>query len=150
MLRHPACKSGISMSKGFEFMDDTPPPSRGIILLVEDEPLIRMSVVDFLAEQGYTIEEAGTAKTALQRIHILGGQIDAVVLDLGLPDRPGDVLANEIRTAYPAVPIIIASGQSVTEMRRRFDTRDGMAFLTKPYEFEDLTNTIELLRRIRI
>jgi len=128
-------------------MDDTP-PSRGIILLVEDQPLIRMSVVDFLVEEGYRVEEAGTAKAALERIRDLTGGVDAVIMDLGLPDRPGDALADEIRATYPDIPIVFASGQSVMAMRRRFDNPVGMAFLTKPYEFGDLTHAIASLRRM--
>lgn len=119
------------------------------ILLVEDEPIIRMTVVDFLTEQGYRVEEAGSAKAALERIQALPDQLDVVVLDLGLPDRPGDALAKEIRAAHPDLPIVIASGQTISEMRRRFEDASAVAFLTKPYELEDLMNAMEFLWRAR-
>lgn len=124
-------------------------PSGETILLVEDEPIIRMSVVDFLSEQGYRVEEAGSALAALERIQALAEQLDVVVLDLGLPDRPGDSLAKEIRAAHPGLPIVIASGQTISEMRRRFDDASAMAFLTKPYAFEDLTKAMESVRQRR-
>lgn len=126
-----------------------PMPSGETILLVEDEPIIRMSVVDFLTEQGYRVKEAGSASIALERIQALAEQLDAVVLDLGLPDRPGDALAKEIRAAYPVLPIVVASGQTIAEIRHRFEGALGMAFVTKPYEFEDLEKAMQSLLRTR-
>lgn len=128
---------------------DQQTPTVQAILLVEDQPLIRMSVVDFLVDQGYRVEEAGTASFAIERIHTLGGQLGALILDLGLPDRPGAMVAREIRVAYPDLPIIVTSGHSVAEMRRHFESPADMAFLTKPYDLNELARSIEALSRGR-
>lgn len=53
------------------------------------------------------------------RRNILGG-VDAMVIDMGLPDSKGDVLVREARASYPSLPIVIATGQGSTEMRETF------------------------------
>ena len=69
---------------------DTPPRS-GRILLVEDEPMIRMTAVEDLEELGFRIETAGSATEAMSKLKLIG-DVEAAIIDLGLPDRKGDVL----------------------------------------------------------
>jgi CheY-like chemotaxis protein len=103
------------------------------ILLVEDELLVRMFAVDVLEEYGFKIEEAGSAQEALD---LLSKHVEppvAAVIDLGLPDRSGDVLSTEIRRSHPNLPIVIASGRSEREIRERFAGDERVAALVKPY-----------------
>ena len=50
----------------------------------------------------------------------LAGEVAAMIVDIGLPDRKGDVLVSEVRAIYPAVPIVIASGYVDAAQRERF------------------------------
>jgi CheY-like chemotaxis protein len=121
------------------------PESAPRILLVEDELLVRMFAVDVLEECGFKIEEAGSAQEALDLLAQLTGAPVAAVIDLGLPDRPGDVLADEVRRLHPKLPIVIASGRSEREIRDRFSKDSLVAALVKPYTASLLLETLSNL-----
>ena len=103
------------------------------ILIVEDEVLVRMFAVDSLEDAGFKVEQAGNAAEALAKVHSLGQQLQAIVIDLGLPDRPGDAVAAEIRAILADVPILIASGRSERELKERFAVDRRIAVMVKPY-----------------
>jgi DNA-binding response OmpR family regulator len=75
------------------------------------------------------------------------GPVDAVIIDVGLPDRPGDALADELRTKWAELPIIIASGRDANEFAKRFGQDARMAVLGKPYSTEML---IDALRKVGV
>ena len=102
------------------------------ILVVEDELLVRMFAVDALEDAGFRVLQAGTATEA---INALKGSPDvrAALVDIGLPDRPGDQLAAEIHALRSELPIVIASGRSGRELRERFAGNPRIAVLVKPY-----------------
>jgi PAS domain S-box-containing protein len=122
-------------------------PDGGRVLLVEDEPLVQMLAVDFLEELGFRVESAGSATEAINRVKLINGQIDYAIVDLGLPDRRGDVLVSELRVLYPHLPIIIASGYDDKATRDRFNGDRGVSFVRKPYAREDLEKALGDARR---
>jgi len=103
------------------------------ILFVEDEALVRMFAVDSLEEAGFRVEQAGSGTEALARLRELQSEVAAIVIDLGLPDRPGDEVASEMRALLAGVPILIASGRSERELRQRFSVDERVAIMVKPY-----------------
>jgi DNA-binding response OmpR family regulator len=103
------------------------------ILFVEDEVLVRMFAVDSLEEAGFRVEQAGSAGEAMARLQVLQDEVTAIVIDLGLPDRPGDEVATEMRRLLTEVPILIASGRSERELRQRFSLDEHVAIMVKPY-----------------
>ena len=108
------------------------------LLLVEDEPLVRMVVAEALDELGFKVEEAASATEAINKMRLLQGRVDAAVVDVGLPDRKGDALAAELRAMDAALPIVIASGYDGDSLRDRFAADPLVAFLDKPYEAHQL------------
>lgn len=108
------------------------------ILLVEDEMLVRMMVVDHLEDLGFRIVEAGSAAEAIEQLGAADGRVGAAVIDVGLPDRRGDVLAAEIREAHRHLPIVIASGYGEQDLKERFAGDPRVAVLPKPYEPDQL------------
>lgn len=103
------------------------------ILVVEDEPLVRMVTTDDLKLLGCRVEEAVTAKEALIKINTLGMTIDAAVIDLGLPDLKGDGLVKELRKLRSDIPIVIASGYGDPLVQKQFAHDRLIVFLEKPY-----------------
>ena len=91
------------------------------------------TAVDALEDAGFAIAEAATATEAMKLVQIASEPIRAVVVDLGLPDRPGDQLAAEMRSLHPELPILIASGRSEKELKERFAIDDRVAIMVKPY-----------------
>jgi DNA-binding response OmpR family regulator len=102
------------------------------VLVVEDEILVRMFAVDALQDAGFRVLQAGDAAEGL-KVLAAAGPVQAVIADLGLPDRPGDHLAAELRASHPGLPILIASGRSERELKERFAGDARMGLLVKPY-----------------
>lgn len=111
------------------------------ILLVEDELLVRMFAVDALEDAGFRVLEAGTAAEAMKALNG-AANVRAALIDMGLPDRPGDQLADEIQALRPDLPIVIASGRSGRELRERFAASPRIAILVKPYTAPLLLETL--------
>jgi DNA-binding response OmpR family regulator len=82
--------------------------------------LIQMLAVEYLEEAGIKVDIATSATEALNKLRLIPGGVDAAVIDMGLPDRRGDTLVHEIRSAYPTLPIVIASGRDSQDMRSLF------------------------------
>ncbi|HEY0939125.1 MAG TPA: response regulator [Steroidobacter sp.] len=114
------------------------------VLIVEDEMLVRMFAVDALEDVGFQVLQAGDATeatTALQG----GGDVAAVIVDMGLPDRSGDQLAAEMRAKLENLPILIASGRSERELKDRFAADQRIGVLVKPYTASMLIGALAAL-----
>ncbi len=116
------------------------------LLVVEDEPATRRSLVTYLERRGYATDEAGTAREALRCWD--AQRPDAILLDLGLPDRDGVEVVRRVRREA-STPIIILSARG--EERDRIDGLEAGAddYLAKPFSVEELNARIRaVLRRV--
>jgi CheY-like chemotaxis protein len=117
------------------------------ILLVEDDPLLRHAFRLLLEDAGYLVHEAGTAAQALNqaKTHLPS----LVLLDLGLPDRPGLEVAREI-TAVPntsGVRVVALTGRVGKKEREECFAAGCSHFFSKPIEPRELLRRLpELLR----
>ena len=119
--------------------------SPGRILLVEDEPLIRMLATDHLQEAGFQVDTAGSAAEAMNKLALVPGGVDAVILDIGLPDRSGEALAREIRAIHPLLPIVLATGHGAVTLREAFKGEPAIGYVQKPYAAQDLLGALRAL-----
>jgi CheY-like chemotaxis protein len=119
-----------------DIIDAKASPAR--VLVVEDDVLIQMLATEYLEECGIKVDTAGSAAEALNKLHLIPGGIDALVVDMGLPDRKGDALVQEVRSIYPTLPMVIASGQGRQELQQLFKNMPLLAFVGKPYTSEEL------------
>lgn len=126
-------------------MGDTNNQTKPCILIVEDEVLVRMFAVDALEDEGYRVVEGASAAEALAKLSELGNEIAAIIIDLGLPDRPGDQVAAEIRAQHPELPILIASGRSERELKERFAIGGRVGIVVKPFTGPMLYDALEKL-----
>ncbi len=103
---------------------------RPVVLVVEDEPLIRMEAVDMVESAGFDTLEAGSAEAAIRMIE---GQPEIAILFTDI-DMPGPLdgldLARIVRNRWPHIVIFVASG--VVDLHRK-SLPDGLAFFPKPY-----------------
>jgi CheY-like chemotaxis protein len=114
-----------------DMIDARSTPAR--VLVVEDETLIQMLATEYLEEAGLKVDTAVSAAEALSKLRLIPGSADAVIVDMGLPDRKGDALVREIRSIYPLLPIVIASGQGKERLQGLFEEMKSIAFVSKPY-----------------
>jgi CheY-like chemotaxis protein len=100
------------------------------VLVVDDEPLVRIPTVQVLEEAGFRVEEAGNSEEALLRLD--GYPIAALVTDLDMPGSlDGRGLAWRIHELFPTVSILMISG--VAEPRSD-ELPANTRFLTKPFD----------------
>lgn len=118
------------------------------ILLVEDERSLGTWLSRALESAGIMVEWVDTARTALAAA--AAGHHDAVVIDLGLPDRDGQDLLLEIRSRDRHVPtLVLTARDSLADKVRAFNA-GADDFLGKPFELEELQVRLHaLLRRAR-
>ena len=89
-----------------------------------------------LEYMGFEVEITGSAAAAKNKLALLRGQVSAAIVDLGLPDAPGDSLVRELRVLYPELPILIASGYDQATLRSKFSSERSIEFLSKPFSAE--------------
>jgi signal transduction histidine kinase/DNA-binding response OmpR family regulator len=123
-----------------DMLDARAAPPR--ILVVEDEDLIQMLLSSQLEDMGFEVEITGSAAAAKSKLALLQGQVDAAIVDLGLPDATGDSLVRELRALYPALPIVISSGYDKATLEEKFSAHQSMEFLSKPFSAEQLEAAI--------
>ena len=111
------------------------------ILVVDDEPAIRRLLRNTLVRAGYTVIEAPNAQEALRQTAI--EHPNAVLLDLGLPDRDGLGLIPSLRKQGDAVVLVVSARDAVEEKVSALDL-GADDFVSKPFDTE------ELLARLRV
>ena len=112
------------------------------ILVVEDEPLIRMLAVDMLETLGFQALEAGTGEEAVTLAGAHLHQLHALMIDLGLPDQPGEDVIRQILALRPDLPVIVVTGSDAAAAASRLRGQGHISLLEKPYEYNDLQRVI--------
>lgn len=116
--------------------------SKNIVLVVEDEILVRMGIVDHLEEEGFTVLEAGTANEAIE-ILVKNLDVRIVFTDVDMPGgMDGLKLAAAIRTRWPPIKIVVTSGHRKVRVE---ELPVEAQFFPKPYSFEKLTSAFRTL-----
>ena len=116
-----------------------PAKPRRVVLIVEDEPFVRLTGADLLAEAGFEVLEAGNADEAL-RILEATPEVRVVFSDVEMPGSlDGLGLARNICQRWPSIGIVLTSGHQV---RAEIIPCEGR-FLPKPYDGQALVRQIE-------
>jgi DNA-binding response OmpR family regulator len=150
LLRKPYRAEELLHSVRQVLRDGPPGPStRGglRVIVVEDDPLVRMATVDMLQEAGLdVVAEAATARDALEELARLGGSIDVLFTDIGLPGGMlGDALALEARRRFPELSIVVASGHEHASMS--LGGTERVQTLLKPFGPADVARIAQVLTR---
>jgi DNA-binding response OmpR family regulator len=119
-----------------------PKQSTGVVLLVEDEPMIRLDLADGMSEIGVTVLEAGSLKEARAHFSKAHDAIGALVIDLSLPDGRGDKFVKELRADLPHLPIVITSGYGATGLGDELTQDEALAILAKPCTVEAIVGKL--------
>ena len=113
------------------------------VLVVDDEPTVRMLVTDLLRELGYVIIEAADGAGGLEVLHS-DARIDLLVTDVGLPGgMNGRQLADAARVHRPALKVLFITGFAETSLLSDGHLEPGMAILTKPFAVEALAQRVK-------
>jgi CheY-like chemotaxis protein len=112
-----------------------------VVLIVEDEPILRMNAVDFIEEAGFQVVEAADADEAIQILE-RRPDIRIVLTDIQMPgSMDGLKLAAFVRNRWPPIELIITSARYVLDR----DLPERGVFLPKPYSPRTV---VEILQRL--
>jgi DNA-binding NtrC family response regulator len=109
------------------------------VLVVDDEPLIRWSVVESLSDVGMDVEEAADAVSALRLVTTAALPFDMVVLDLRLPDMNDLSLLATLRQLLPHAGLILMTAFGSPDIATEAALL-GATVLNKPFELHDLNH----------
>lgn len=105
------------------------------VLVVDDEPLVRMFATDILLEASFKVFETSSAAEAIQALEVRS-DIHAVLTDIEMPgEMNGLALAATIRERWPCIAVLVTSGR---EHLSAAELADGARFIPKPYAPSDL------------
>jgi signal transduction histidine kinase len=109
-----------------------------LIVVVEDDEVVRRVIVDGLKETGYEVAEAGDGDEGVAQIK--GRRPAAAVIDFLMPKLTGAEVAQMARAEQPDLPIVFMSGHFETAALEKFDRA---VILRKPFELDDLRSTLK-------
>lgn len=115
-------------------------PERRVILVAEDEPLVRNLIRSILASSGYFVLDAADGLQAVEMARAYVGKIDLLLTDLKMPNLDGAKAAEIIAGERPGIGVLVISGHASDEIRSQVATR---AFLRKPFVPRVLLRRIE-------
>jgi PAS domain S-box-containing protein len=117
------------------------PATRMTVMVVEDEPVVRLLVTVLLEELGYDFMEATNSDDALPILRSTQ-RIDLLVTDVGLPGMNGRQLAEMARATRPGLKVLFVTGYAETAAVRGEFLADGMDMLEKPFAIDALGEKI--------
>ena len=125
-----------------------PVPERSVIAIVEDDTALRRALRTSLRARGFDVRESATGEQAV--VLAADGAVDAMLLDLGLPDLDGLEVLSRIRT-FSKVPVIVVTARVRQADKVRALDAGADDYVTKPFDTEELLARVRaVLRRVPI
>jgi signal transduction histidine kinase len=115
----------------------------GIVLVVDDEEIVRRTATATLERYGYTVVEAENGREAVELFRKMKDSVALVLLDLTMPVMSGEEAHREIKAINPSVPVIVSSGYDEVEAARRFGESGLREFIRKPYVAQRLADKVK-------
>lgn len=115
---------------------------RPVILFIEDEDQQREALLGVMEAEGFTVRAVPSAEQALRQLE--RETPDMIVTDVKLPGMDGITMYEKIREGLPVVPFLFITGYNDPRAIDHVRNLGATAYVTKPYELEDL---LELIRK---
>ncbi len=115
------------------------------ILVLDDEKAIRVEIIEFLNEEGYTLFEADRPSVAFTMLEEI--KIDILILDLQLPEMDGLSVLRRVKEDYPSMEVIMITGHGDMDAVIQAMRLGAMEFFTKPFRLLDMKVAIQRSRR---
>jgi len=114
--------------------------TKGKILIVDDEMVVRDSLGKWFATEGYEIHTVASAREALEAIQ--KGNYDTALIDIKMPGMDGMELQDRLREIDPEMPLIIMTGYASVETAVRALKRGAYDYITKPFDPDELVHLV--------
>jgi CheY-like chemotaxis protein len=113
-----------------------------LILVIDDEDIIRRTAKSMLERYGYTVVLAENGKEGVELFQVLSEKIAAILLDMTMPVMNGEEAFSRLKAIKPDVKVILSSGYNEVETVRRFTGKGLAGFIQKPYSSSALGEKI--------
>ena len=120
-------------------------PAAARVLVIEDQHDIAANIWDFLERRGYEVDHCADGVSGLAQA--MRGDIDVVVLDLGLPRMDGLDLCRRLRAAGNGVPILMLTARDTLDDKLRGFAEGADDYLVKPFAMRELEARIRAVQR---
>jgi CheY-like chemotaxis protein len=115
--------------------------SEYLIIVVEDEVMVRIVIADALRNAGYTVIEASSANEALEMLRSVGVDVRLVFSDVRMPGTMDGIgLAHAVRSEFPTIKIVLTSGNPTD-----LDLVDHDGFFPKPHNATKIIRYVKTL-----
>jgi CheY-like chemotaxis protein len=122
-----------------------PAPNAGsdeLVLVAEDEEMVRGIMARSLRECGYTVLEAADGRQTLEMVEAQGGRVSLIVADVVMPGLGGREMAARLAERWPDIPVLFTSGYTGMDVVSRGLLEEGREFLQKPLAPEVLARKV--------
>jgi two-component system, cell cycle sensor histidine kinase and response regulator CckA len=116
--------------------------ARGVVLVVDDEAVVRITARRALERRGFSVLEAPNGAEAARLLREDPAGVSLVLLDMTMPGMTCEDTLDAIRAAAPQLPVILSSGYSESEALQRFRAYALAGFLQKPYTADTLAHRV--------
>jgi DNA-binding response OmpR family regulator len=117
------------------------PSPRRRVLVVDDEPQVAAMLSDVLTSLGYAVRVAGTGRDGISLVPEF--RPDVVLLDLALPDLPGDLVLECLRASDPHIPVVIVTANTDPALGRYTLARGAFDYVEKRFAVRRLAHVVE-------
>ena len=117
-------------------------PITGSILVVDDEDSVRMVIAQLLQQFGFHVLTASDGRSALEVFESSQNDIDAVIVDMTMPDMDGQQVCNALFELRPEIRVILTSGYSEQEVTKQFTDKKFTGFIQKPFRPQALLKKV--------
>lgn len=111
------------------------------VLVVDDEPVVCDGIRKILGAEGFRVESASDAASALAHPALAGCRL--VLCDLKLPDRSGIDVLREIHRRRPDLPVVLITGYATPDQAAQAYAAGAIEFLPKPFEASELLFVVQ-------
>ena len=133
--------AGASSREVFPLMEEKSPALR--VLVVDDEALIRWSIVETLTDLGCSVVEAGDGEGALRTLTAPSKPVDVIVLDYRLPDSDNLTLLSTIRRVAPASQVIMMTAYGTPDVVKGALDLGAHRVMSKPFEMREMASAVQ-------
>lgn len=118
--------------------EDSLPPARETVLVVDDEEMVRRLVARMLVTLGYRVLEARDGQEAVRMLQRAANRIGAVLTDLAMPGLDGRTLGETVARCWPEIRVLYMSGFPAKRMVNEGALDPSHPFIQKPFTSEQL------------
>ena len=114
----------------------------GIILVIDDEEIVREAVTEILTLEGLEVMSAANGQSGIELYREQAASISLILLDMSMPGLSGQETFRQLQEINPEVSVILSSGYSYPKLAEEFNNGGVVSFLPKPYHVDTLIQTV--------